>query len=1169
MAACNEAQQMLEGSESQSSTFDIDHSDVESLVELMVTATSTFGDRSSELWPFDHRPFDVQMEQLAGAFEVPHGVLIHSHGSELEVIQSLAQLQALPMTAQLTLEHPQMLIQQLMSTGKSESSLRPLVSTLCATPELTMEAFRQDAGLMLLKQLCSTTETMELLLASTGLCALMRLESAVPTLRAQLLDQWSEHGKPLMRRLMNDGNNGATRAVLLWLLEELEVALDTLHIIAMEDEGGYARFFDQHPTVLRWAVAKAENVTPPRKHIVEAACEQCPAIKEKETLDTDMLKLLMDSFVDFGRSCGGSQKLVQQGKWLKEEKHFVEQLQRKLRCAIRSLRAMVPLVSLQDADLEKSLQKIVVEGWDSTDWPDGQNLLHFLCEHNGDVRAIRLAAELCPDLEVRDGQNLRAMDYALRNPDSAVAEQLLLVSQERLGQSFLEEDVLKEDVFKADETRMLCPDGSADSTEEVEGMEGGVEGDDEPRRREQLGALFMMRTRLAKALKENDQLKEKVGELELLRTRLAILSEKPEPPSHPSLPELPSAPLKKMPTLSGCLESGSTSAEDGDSADSAAESEPPASASEAVDVDPTPVDPTPVAPSPTSPQSRTEMEPGSPTDAAAATPSKPPPKGKGKGKGKAPAAPAEGETANSSGASSGGGSKGEGKGKSKGKGKVQVEPTKPEVKPAQDLKTIPWTRYVVGAQIQEGSTIWDQVNQVYEADHIMEALPLDEIEKRFGKSIGLPKPAQNVEKKEVKKPKTVKLTSIAQEQRFQIEVCLRTLPVSLNTGSKAARAVQDLDRSALTVEAINSLRRFLCPNAEQEQELRSKRQSATESETVLLWDPVEQYMEDLLQISGCSLRLSCWEFLYNLPERLAQLQENLLRFERMVHSFLTSTEIPFLLSLVLAFGNYLNGGKNEKRLGRADGFHVELLGRPGGLELVNDTQGRNVRQLIFETFCEKYPSHSERLFQELAPTFALVQRRIGKDSQGVPAVRKSVRVEIEDLDKQLSQLKSEFAKKHQEMKEGLKLIDDPAEKFVIEIPPEFDRAKQHIDDLIRKKDSTLQQFKAVLSNFKAETYRGDPIVVDGQVKDGNPKSEMTSDVWCKIWDDFFVPSERVLSFDEKRLKSLIEPRFCKDEPLTVESLALLWGLNKEEPRRKSTVVSRKSVCAASRRRASA
>lgn len=36
--------------------------------------------------------------------------------------------------------------------------------------------------------------------------------------------------------------------------------------------------------------------------------------------------------------------------------------------------------------------------------------------------------------------------------------------------------------------------------------------------------------------------------------------------------------------------------------------------------------------------------------------------------------------------------------------------------------------------------------------------------------------------------------------------------------------------------------------------------------------------------------------------------------------------------------------------------------------------------------------------------------------------RKSVRVEIEDLEKQLTQLRSEFTAKHAEMKEGLKLI---------------------------------------------------------------------------------------------------------------------------------------------------
>lgn len=1153
MAACNEAQQMLEGSYDST---ECGSDSAESTMDFRVSSGA-----SVETWHFwAHRPWPMQLEQLAKAFEVPHAVLIHSQGLELEVIQSISQLQALPGTAQLTLETPEALLAQLL---RDTTALRHLVSTLCASEELAAEGIRQDALRSLLMHL-TDADSSTVPLAAAGLCALFKCQ--VGTVRAQLLDLWPEFGTPLMSCLMRDSSDGVA-PVLMWLLQELEIAVDTFHKVAVELEGGYLTLSRRHPAALQLLLQRAEGLG--AEHLVEAIEQQCPEIKV-EGLDSELLKLLLDASVAFGHSCGGSQKLVQQGKWLKEEQHFVSQLQQKLRCAVRSLKAMVPLVSLGDAQLEKSLQKIVVDGWDSTEWPDGQNLLHFLCEHHGDASAVRLAAELCPNLEVRDGQNLRAMDYALRNPNSAVAEQLLLVSQERLGQSFLEEDVLKEDVFKTDKD---VPEGeeAEPPTEHGEADPPGGEGD--APQRTQLGALFMLRTRLAKAMKENDLLREKVGELELLRTRLAILSEKPQ--GAPAAERIHMAPapasatpssaeghhslttvkeLKDLPT--GCLESSSTSTEDGET-ETASHPETADDAELLADGTTETERMVDTAPPMATPEATPE---GSDI---VATPTKVPPKGKGKGKGKAPAPTAPG-TLSGSGSDAG---KGEAKGKAKGKGKVSaVEPTKPEVKPAQDLKTIPWTRYVVGAQITEG-TIWDQVNEVYEHDHIMEALPMDEIEKRFGKATGQ---GVAVVKKEVKKPKTVKLSSIAQEQRFQIEVCLRTLPVGLNTGSKAARAIQDLDRSVMSCEAMSSLRRFLCPTDEQEQELRAKRRERSETPEPLIWDPVEQYMEELLVISGCSLRLSCWEFLYNLSERLAQLQENLQRFERMVRCFLTSTEIPVLLSLVLAFGNYLNGGKNEKRLGRADGFHVELLGRPGGLDLVNDTQGRNVRQLIFETFCEKYPSHSERLFEELAPVFDLVQRRIGKDAQGVPALRKSVRVEIEDLDKQLSQLKSEFTKKHHEMKECLKLIDDPAEKFVIEIPREFDDAKQHIDDLIRKKDTTLQQFKVVLANFKAETYRGDSIVVDGQLKDGNPKSEMTSEVWCKIWDNFFVPPERVLSFDAKRQKSLIEPRFCKDQPLTVESLALLWGLTKEEPRRRSTTVCpRKGVPAATRRRASA
>merc|ERR1719389_1371365 len=103
--------------------------------------------------------------------------------------------------------------------------------------------------------------------------------------------------------------------------------------------------------------------------------------------------------------------------------------------------------------------------------------------------------------------------------------------------------------------------------------------------------------------------------------------------------------------------------------------------------------------------------------------------------------------------------------------------------------------------------------------------------------------------------------------------------------------------------------------------------------------------------------------------------------------------------------------------------------------------------------------------------FALVQRRLGKDSDGVPDIKKTVRVQIEDLDKQLVQLKNEFNVKQRELKEGLALISDPADKFVIEIPEEFDRERQRVEELAERKDLILQQFKALLAMYKAETYR--------------------------------------------------------------------------------------------------
>jgi len=571
-------------------------------------------------------------------------------------------------------------------------------------------------------------------------------------------------------------------------------------------------------------------------------------------------------------------------------------------------------------------------------------------------------------------------------------------------------------------------------------------------------------------------------------------------------------------------------------------------------------------------------------DAALVAAPMPAGKGKGKSKGKiqAPGAPSDSPlraVAKAAGKGKGGppapaGRKvGDGKGKGKGKAlTAAVEPTKLSVEPSQDLKSLPWTRFMLGSQLQEGGSIWDSVGEAYKAERHADLVPAEEIEENFSKTAGLLKVDQGEKTKE-KKEKRARIGSISQEARFTSEVSLRTLPVHLSCGSKAVCAIRELDGSLLSSEVAQTLHRFLCPSGQQEQEIRMTRQTCEqeferkleewrragelehEKPEPFLWDPVEQYMEEMAQLPACGLRLSCWGFLCQVPEKLNTLTGDIQQFEQMVQCFHSSKELPSLLSLVLAFGNYLNGGKNQKRLGQADGFHIEALGRPGGLDVVRDPEGNDVRKLIFRTFFDKCPERAERLVEELAPLFALVRRRLGKN-EGVPTLSKAVCVQIEDLDRQVQLLHSEFTTKQAELKEGLVLIEDPCDRFVVQVPEFFERRREDIDDLVERKDMAMQQFKELLKKFRAETYRGDPILVDGQLKDGNPKEAMTSEVWCRIWDDFFVAKDRILSFDEKALKTSMEPRFCKGAAITVDSLEVLWKLkdakaDKAPKRRKS------------------
>jgi len=71
--------------------------------------------------------------------------------------------------------------------------------------------------------------------------------------------------------------------------------------------------------------------------------------------------------------------------------------------------------------------------------------------------------------------------------------------------------------------------------------------------------------------------------------------------------------------------------------------------------------------------------------------------------------------------------------------------------------------------------------------------------------------------------------------------------------------------------------------------------------------------------------------------------------------------------------------------------------------------------------------------------------------------------------------------------------------------------------------------------------------------------EMTSSVWCLLWDDFFVRGSLIMEQTEKVQKDIFGPRFCGSDQISVESLEMLWQLKQPDSLAKVAMKKRRSL----------
>ena len=81
--------------------------------------------------------------------------------------------------------------------------------------------------------------------------------------------------------------------------------------------------------------------------------------------------------------------------------------------------------------VETALESVIRHGWDATDWRRGYTLLHYVCECTGDPSIAELICLLCTDLDAKDHQGFRAIDYARENPVKGMAKVVMKHRAER------------------------------------------------------------------------------------------------------------------------------------------------------------------------------------------------------------------------------------------------------------------------------------------------------------------------------------------------------------------------------------------------------------------------------------------------------------------------------------------------------------------------------------------------------------------------------------------------------------------------------------------------------------------------------------------------------------------------------------------------------------------
>ncbi|XP_061480565.1 formin-2 [Rhineura floridana] len=240
----------------------------------------------------------------------------------------------------------------------------------------------------------------------------------------------------------------------------------------------------------------------------------------------------------------------------------------------------------------------------------------------------------------------------------------------------------------------------------------------------------------------------------------------------------------------------------------------------------------------------------------------------------------------------------------KGGRKHTIEPSRP-------MKPLYWTRIQLhNKRDSSASLVWEKIEEP--------SIDYHEFEELFSKTAV----------KERKKPISDTITKTKNKQVVKLLSNKRSQAVGILMSSlhldmkDIQHAVVNLDNSVVDLETLQALYENRAQSDELEK-IEKHGKSSKEKENAKSLDKPEQFLYELSLIPNFSERVFCILFQSTFSESISSLHSKLELLQKLCETLKSGSGVMRVLSLVLAFGNYMNGGNRTR--GQADGFGLDIL----------------------------------------------------------------------------------------------------------------------------------------------------------------------------------------------------------------------------------------------------